>query len=420
MVAIALIDCNNFYASCEQVFDVSLRNRPVIVLSNNDGNVIARNSLAKELGIKMGEPLFQIRHLVQKHNIALLSSNYSLYGDMSDRLMTSLDYYSPEIERYSIDEAFIDLSHVPSVKLTDIGQDIRKSMYQWTGLPVSVGVGSTKVLSKAANYHAKRSKKANGVVSLVESPYVDLALERVPIEEVWGIGPAYSEWLKSKGIYTALSFRDSDERMIRQKMGVVGVRLVHELRGIPCLPLDLCPADPKSITVSRSFPEVVRSLSEIKEALANFTTRAAEKLRRRGMVARTVTVFIATSKFSQEEQYADSKTIELAYATDITTEILSVALRAVELIYREGKSFKKVGVILSGLIPARQLSNRLWDQEHLDKMRRVMEAVDRINTKYGRDTVRFAVMGYKQRWQTRFAFMSPRYTTCWNELMEVP
>jgi DNA polymerase V len=272
---ISLIDCNNFYVSCERVFDGSILHRPVVVLSNNDGCVVSRSNEAKRIGISMGTPLFQIEDIVDRHNVAVFSSNYALYADMSNRVMEAITDFTPDVEIYSIDEAFLELSGIRCRSLTDLGRKIQESVYKLTGIPVSVGIAETKTLAKIANYHAKRSEKAAGVLDLTESPYVAHALMKTPVEEVWGIGRQYKKLLHANGVRTALELRDLDDRWVRGNMTIVGLRLVHELRGMPCLSLEIQPPPKKSITVSRSFAELVGTLPEIKEAVTYYMTRAA-------------------------------------------------------------------------------------------------------------------------------------------------
>ena len=275
----ALADCNNFYASCERVFNPKLAGRPAIVLSNNDGCVVARSNEAKALGIAMGVPAFQIRHLIRKHDVQVFSSNYALYGDLSQRVMETLQQFSPEVEVYSIDEAFLNLSGFTNINLTDYGRRIRATVKQWTGIPVSVGIAETKTLAKIANHVAKRTEGTDGVFDFTAWPDRDSVLARVLVEEVWGIGPNYARLLTQHGITTALGLRDADDHWIQKQMGVVGLRTVHELRGISCLPLEQCPPPKQGITCSRSFGRPVTTLAEMREAVAAYTARAAEKLR---------------------------------------------------------------------------------------------------------------------------------------------
>jgi DNA polymerase V len=417
--SIALIDCNNFYVSCERVFDPSLFNRPVVVLSNNDGCVISRSNEAKRIGISMGVPLFQIEDLISQHNVAFFSSNYALYGDMSRRVMQALSEFSPEVEIYSIDEAFMNLSGIRCESLTELGQKIQKTVYQWTGIPVTVGVAETKTLAKIANGLAKRSEKAAGVLDLTDSPYLPHALAKTPVGEIWGIGRRYKKLLHESGVRTALELKNLDDQWVRGHMTVVGLRLVHELRGIPCLALETQPPAKKSITVSRSFGLPVNNITEIKEAVAFYTKRAGERLRKHGLAAGVITVFLHTNRFSKEPQHYGSITVELAVPTDYTPELLHYALRCAEEAFREEYQYKKAGVMLNELVPAGSPSRSFFNPEVRERMSDLMRVVDRLNGKFGRDTIRFGHERLTARWRTKAEKRSRRYTTQWDEILVV-
>jgi DNA polymerase V len=417
--AIALVDCNNFYVSCERVFQPQLAGRPVIVLSNNDGCVIARSEEAKRLGIKMGTPLFKTQHLIDECGVKVYSSNYALYGDMSQRVMSALQEFTPDVEVYSIDEAFIRLAPTAEIPACKQGQLIRKRVRQWTGVPVSIGIAPTKTLAKIANRLAKKSDEAQGVLDLLPLMERTTALEETQVGDVWGIGPAYAKLLKAAGITTARKLRDADRRWIRQRMTVVGARIVEELRGISCLPFEQCPQQKKSVTCSRSFGVLVESLTELREAVAVYMTRAAERMRKHGMAAGALTVFINTNRFSNEPQYGNAATFELACATDTTDELLTWALKGLEQIYRPGFRYKKAGVMLLDLKPSDRLTARLFGQADYERAQRVMKAVDDINKRLGRDTIRFGIVKPKGRWQTKALRRSRRYTTCLSEVLRV-
>lgn len=416
---IALIDANNFYVSCERVFNAGLYNRPVVVLSNNDGCVISRSNEAKQIGIKMGVPFFQIEDLIARQNVAVFSSNYALYGDMSNRVMEALGEFSPEVEIYSIDEAFINFSGIRCESLTELGRKIQKTVYLWTGIPVSVGIAETKTLAKIANSLAKRSEKAAGVLDLIDSPYLPHALAKTPVEKVWGIGRRYKKLLHANGIRTALELKNLDDRWVRGNMTIVGLRLVQELRGIPCLALETQPLPKKSITVSRSFGQQVVSLSEIKEALTLYVTRAAEKLRKHELAAGVVTVFLHTNRFSRAPQHFGSNTTELAIPTDSTLELLSYARRGAEEAFQEGFQYKKAGVFLNELVPAGSPSHSFWNPDGRERLRDLMRVVDRVNRKWGRDTIHFGKLATSGRWTTKAEKRSPRYTTQWEEVLTI-
>ena len=416
---IALVDVNNFYVSCERVFDPTLTGRPVVVLSNNDGCVIARSEEAKALGIKMGTPLFKARHIVDAHGVAVYSSNYALYGDMSQRVMCALQEFTPEVEIYSIDEAFMRLASEHELTPLVQGRRVRAKVLQWTGVPVSIGIAPTKTLAKLANRRAKRQEAAQGVLDLTPLPEQTQALEATPVGDVWGVGPAYAKLLKAAGITNARQLRGADRRWIRQRMTVVGARIVEELRGISCLPLEQCPPQRKSVTCSRSFGVPVEALEELHAAVAVYLTRAAERMRKHGMAAGALTVFINTNRFSLEPQYGNAATFELASATDTTGELLAWALKGLGQIYRPGFRYKKAGVMLLDLRPTDRLTARLFGQSDYERAQRVMKAVDEINQRLGRDTIRFGVVKPNGRWQTKALRRSRRYTTCLNEVLRV-
>ena len=418
----ALVDCNNFYVSCERVFDAKLAGRPVIVLSNNDGCVVARSQEAKALGVRMGVPLYQIKHLVEANDIKVYSSNYALYSDMSQRVMGILQSFTPDVENYSIDEAFMLLGgrRYSSPRLLDgLGREIRERVRHDTGVPVTIGIAETKTLAKLANHLAKNSKKAGGVLDLTDSPYKEVALDRTPVEEVWGIGPAYLKLLKQKGVLSALHLRDVDVRWARQAMTVVGARVVLELRGVSCLPLESCPPSKKSLTCSRTFGKSTASLSDLREAVAYYATRVAEKLHRGRLVAGVVTVFVQTDRFSGEPQYFNAGTHTLAHPTDSTQEIMRCAMNALERIFREGFNYRKAGVMLNSLSSADQLTLRMPGEERGERFRQVMLAVDQINRKWGRDTIRFAAANPAGDWRTKIERRSPRYTTRLEEVLTI-
>jgi DNA polymerase V len=416
----ALCDCNNFYVSCERVFNAKLVGRPVVVLSNNDGCIVARSEEAKAVGIKMGVPLFRVEQMIDAYDVQVLSSNYALYADMSSRVMSVLNEFTPEIELYSIDEAFLLVDEPRTGSLSDFARTVRQKVYKWTGIPLSIGMAETKTLAKLANQLAKKSGKAGGVLDLSRSPFQDYALECTPVGKLWGIGRQYTKLLHGRGITNARQLRDVDIAWARRALTVVGARIVEELRGHSCLPIESCPPPKKSLTCSRSFGNPVETASALREAVATFTIRVAERLRRNRLAASAITVFAATNRFSKTEPYyADSVTIEMSYPTDATPELLERAAVCAERLYRERHSFKSAGVILNGLIPASPMTIRMQDDERWMKTRRLMRAVDQINTRMGRDTVRFAAEVLKQQWKTKFERRSPRYTTNWKELPAV-
>lgn len=417
--AIALIDANNFYAACERVFDPRLVGRPVVVLSNNDGCVIARSAEAKRAGIRMGVPVYQIEDLLEEQGIIVRSSNYELYGDMSARIMDVLAEFSDELEVYSIDEAFLEIQVSETGDLATLGRRIRDRVRQVTGIPVSVGIAETKTLAKVANHLAKKSSRADFVLDLTGSPWQAEALARMPVGEVWGIGRKHAARLESYGIRTALRLRDADDDWVRKKMSVVGLRTVHELRGIRCLPVGHNPTPRKSVIVSRSFGEPVYELPELRAAIGYYASRAGEKLRRSRMAASVVTVFARTSRFRNEERYSGSLTEELVSATDSTLELVSVTQRLLEAIYRSGFRYKSAGVMLTGLVPPESGSQRLWNAERYRRERGLMNVLDQLNRRMGKDSVRCGLFVSKGKWVSKFGMRSRRCTTNWDELMTV-
>ncbi len=412
----ALVDCNNFYVSCERVFEPKLENRPTVVLSNNDGCVVARSNEAKALGVGMGVPAFEIADLLKKHNVEVFSSNYTLYADMSGRVMQTLSTFTPDIEIYSIDEAFLNLAGF-SCSLADYGRKIQQTVKKWTGLPVTVGIASTKTLAKIANHIAKCSPQAKGVLDLAGSAYLDKALEQIPVEKVWGIGIRSAIKLKRAGFATARDLRDADISWIRSKFGVNGVRTVYELRGICCYQLEDNPPAKKSICVSRMFGRAVETADELKEAIASYASRAGEKLRQKHLAAAAMTVFVTTSRFI-ENRYYNQHTIEFAVATNDTRELIGGALTCIDSLFRKGHQFKKCGIILADLVSEDRVQKSLFDSIDRSKSRRLMQAVDAVNTRLN-CPLHWAAEGLNHPWQVKFKRRSNRCTTRWDELLEV-
>ena len=416
-VAIGLIDANNFYASSEKVFDPGLSGRPVVVLSNNDGCVVARSAEAKQIGIGMGTPVFEVRGLIERYGVKVLSSNYGLYADMSWRFQTALEDFSPDIEHYSIDEVFMKMPLSSRRKLLETGREMRRMVGALTGIPVSVGFAETKTLAKVAIEHAKRSKKAGGVVDLVRSPYTDVALERLPVADVWGVGFRYAGMLEKNGIRTALDLKNADDNWVRKKMTVVGLRTVYELRGIQCIPFEPTPKTKQMLCVSRSFGARTGSLGEIRAAVAFFTAKAAEKLRRNGLVAGRLTVLVATDRFKDDPQYGGSHTLSVAPKSASTIELMELAQRALEKAHRQGFLIRKAGVMLGDLELAGKAGGRLWEQDRYELHGRLMVAVDELNEKYGDGCIRYGIFPDAGIWRTKFEMRSPSYTTDWSQIM---
>ena len=408
---------DNFYVSCERVFQPSLEGRPVVVLSNNDGCVIARSDEAKALGFAMGDPYHLNKEKLTGHDVAVFSSNYALYGDMSRRVMDTLGTFTPEIELYSIDEAFLNLAGLERRGLTGYAHLIRTTVKRDTGIPVSIGIGPTKTLAKIANHLAKARPETGGVFDLTKVD-VDHALASIEVREVWGVGPRWANWLEEQGIATALDLKRSDPKAIRRKMTVVGERLVHELNGRPCLSLELVEPPRQGLTVSRSFGQTLTALQPIKEALVQFVGRAAEKLRRQNLMAGQVLVFVTTNRFSATQPfYANSATVKLPYPTDFTPDLVEAAVQLLERLYRPGFHYQKCGVMLLDLLPATQVQADLFDTRDRAREAWLMRALDSLNADHGARTVRVGNNGGKRpAWAMRQAFRSPRYTTNWREL----
>ncbi len=425
----ALIDCNNFYVSCERVFNPRLKKKPVIVLSNNDGCAVARSNEAKELGIRFGAPAFEIRRLIRKHDIQVFSSNYTLYGDMSRRVMETLSMFTPYMEIYSIDEAFLDLSgfeYFQSFRdsetrdLTGYGKHIRRVVEKWTGIPVSVGFARSKTLAKIANRLAKKSPKAGGVLDLTDSPYLDYALEKTDVEDVWGIGSRYSRFLKSWGIDNARQLRDADINRIRRKMGVVGTRMLQELKGNPCYLLEESLPAKKGITVSRSFKEGIETREELDEAIAAYASRGGEKLRQGKQTAGVIIVFIMTNRF-KDDFYINYETVRLPAPTNDTAELIRYAKKGLRGIFKTGYRYKKAGILFEELRSENRCQRSLFEKRDRVRNRCLMETLDQINRRMGAGTLQHAAVGLQsdQRWKTVFRMRSPAYTTRWEELPEV-
>jgi len=428
MSVFALADCNNFYASCERVFNPDLIGRPLVVLSNNDGCVIARSNEAKALGVAMGEPFFKREGFFKQHGVRVYSSNYALYGDMSQRVMRTLGRFTPELEIYSIDEAFLDLDSFGARDLDDYGREIRRTVRQWTGIPISIGIGPTKTLAKIANRMAKKFPEHQGVFRVPQPvaglprapviPGLDALLDRIDVADVWGVGRRYAIKLERYGIRNARQLKDADEAWVRKKMTIQGLHTVLELRGISCLALELAPPPKKSIMVSRSFGRPVATLTEMREAVAAFAARCAEKLRAQQSRAAFLAVFLMTNPHKDEPQYSNILTARLPVATANTPDLIRLALDCLERIYKDGYSYKKAGVMLSGVEPdaTRQLSLLDPTPRLAARQNDLMRALDSVNAKWGRNTLHYAATGIGRPWQMRQERKSGRFTTCWQEL----
>ncbi len=408
-----LIDCNSFFVSCERVFNPKLWGKPVVVLSSNDGCVVARSKEAKKLGIPMGAPAFEYDKLFKDRGVFVYSSNFTLYGDISQRVMQVLQQFSADFEIYSIDEAFLSIATDDPLSLA---QKIRQTVLRWTGIPVSVGIAPTKTLAKVANHIAKKDEKQNGVYLLEDPKLIDETLAHFPLDDIWGIGRNLSRRLREHAIFTPLQFKNSPDSWIQKRFSVVLLKTALELRGISCLPLDEVEAPNKSITCSRSFGTPVTTLPQLQEAISNYTARAAEKLRQQGLCARYLTVYLTTSPFI-ENRYSNSATLSLPEPTDYTPDLISVSKKGLESIFLPGYSYKKVGVILN------DLSLKSFHQPDLfhssPDRSRAMEVLDQINEAYGRNALQFAAEGIEKPWKMRRSHTSARFTTHWDELLTI-
>ena len=396
---IALIDCNSFYVSCERLFNPKIRKKPVVVLSNNDGCIISRSNEAKALGIKMGEPYFKEKNIIVKNNVQVFSSNYSLYGDISRRVMRTLKRFNSDIEIYSIDEAFLDLSNFSDDEVEDVGHEIRSIVLKWTGIPTSIGIGKTKTLSKVANHIAKT--KQSGVTSFIGIENIDPILEKVEINNVWGVGKQLTKFYHQNGIYNAKQLKNKSNTWIKKSSSVLSSKTAMELRGIPCIDLETTNSKRKSCVVSRSFGQKVESFQELKEAIAGYSLNASEKIRSESLVTKSITVFIRTSPFqSRFGYYSNSKIIDFPIATNNSIEIVKAAISGLETIFQNGYRYQKAGVQLSGLSDSSDGKN-LFSSERDEKINSLMKSIDNTNYRYGRSTLSLASAGVHKKWNTR-------------------
>ncbi|RYC70064.1 Y-family DNA polymerase [Spirosoma sordidisoli] len=425
---LALVDCNNFYVSCQRSFDPSLYGKAVVVLSNNDGCVIARSNEAKAIPIKMGAPHFQLTELIEQHQVRVFSSNYTLYGDMSARVMAILNRFVEEVEIYSIDEAFLNLDGYERIypDLQQFAHTLCATVDQWTRIPVSIGIAPTKTLTKIANYYAKRQVEHNGVLLLNTPEKITAALADFDVADLWGIGWRYAGMLKRNGIRTAAQFAALPDDWINANLTVNGLRLAYELRGMPCKLLELEAAPKQTICTAPSFGKLIPDLATITEALTTHVSRAAEKLRKQDSAACALTIFLHTNRFRRTpgnglpaKQYTNSRTAILPHATSSTPELVRYAQAALQAIYAFGYEYQKVGVILSGLVPAGHRQQALFTDAPDQRLSSLSKVVDKINHRHGRDRVRLASAGYSPEWHHKRQWISPNYTTRWKEILSV-
>lgn len=417
-----LLDCNNFFVSCQRVFRPDLKRRAVVVLSNNDGCVIARSNEVKALGIAMGAPYFQILDKIKRHNIEVFSSNFSLYGDMSHRVMQILEELCPRVEIYSIDEAFLDLAGMED--LNGFACSVRDKVYQWTGIPNSIGVAPTKTLAKLANHWAKKNTSFQGVCVLDTPEKIDEALFHVNVDDIWGIGRRMGQKLYSAGIYTGADLKGVDRSWMRRHFTVVGERLLLELQGISCLPLDEASVPKKSIQVSRSFSNQITTYEDLRQMVSSYIMRACEKLRHSGQKARCLMVYIRTNKFRPNDpQYAQTGVIELPQASDDDRILIQAAHAILQRIYRSDHRYHKAGVTLADFCPRQDVQKSLFPISQVyqeeEKQTALFQAVDQINHRYGKGTVVLGACGVNLHWRDRKQKTSKRYTTHWDQLVVV-
>ncbi len=414
---IALIDANSFYASCERVFRPELNEKPVGVLSNNDGCMIALSREMKALGMTLGAPYHLNRQLLEQPDVTVFSSNYELYGEISERVMRTLEYFSPLVEAYSIDEAFIDLSHVPRSELMQVGQTIRNTILKWTGIPVGVGIASTKTLAKLAN---KLSKKHDGVCSLLDESNLDAILRTLPVTDVWGVSRRLLPKLSQRQIESVWDLKNASEDWILKTFSVTTMRTVLELRGIACLPLTRESKPKNTIMNTRSFGAYVTDFETMRAAVTYHTSRGAEEMRGQRLCAKALQVFIRTNKNRPDRpQYHASQTIAFLTPSDYTPTLVKAAIRGLEAIWRPGYDYNKTGVILTELVPEGARQRSLLEDFEDDRSDQLMATVDRINRNMGKGTVRLGAEGFKNTWAMRRNFKSPSYTTDIHQVLQV-
>jgi len=413
---IALVDCNSFYVSCERLFNPSINKKPVVVLSSNDGCVISRSTEAKILGIKMGEPYFKVKKIVKENDVKIFSTNFALYGDISRRVMKTLKQFSPQMEIYSIDESFLDLSSVKNEDLLEHGYKIRKTVLKWTGIPTSIGIGATKTLSKAANYIAKKEK--SGVIDLVNPEKIDELLSKIKINNVWGVGRQLTKFYIKNGINTAYDLKNMHNGWIKKNTNVFGSRTAMELRGFSCVSLEPYEEKRKNCCVSRSFGRKVTKLEELSESITTHCLNAAEKIRLDNQTTKRITVFIRTSPFQKNKNYyANSKDIDLPIRTNDSIELVKQALIALKYIYKKGYRYQKVGIILSKLNDIDIYKKNLFSSINSEEKRiKLMKAIDYTNIKYGRHALSIAQSGLKKKWNIKRQHSSKIDTACFDSL----
>jgi DNA polymerase V len=424
----AIVDCNSFYCSCERLFQPALMKKPVIVLSNNDGCIISRTDEAKNLGVEMAGPYFKAKPLIRQFDIATFSSNYHLYGDLSMRVMDSLRELVGDhrVEVYSVDEAFLDLDMIPPEHLLQMARATRETVEQWTGISVSVGVAPTKVLAKVANRVSKKNKQVTGCVTVLDTEEkIAQALQDTPVGDVWGVGRQYARKLREQwSIYDALQLRDMGEEFGKNYLGgVTGSRLIRELQGIESIDMEEPLVTKKMIATTRMFGQPVTAVQDIREAVATYTSRAAEKLRRQHCVAGMVSVFVVPKEETYAANFHHGPSVEehvsLPIATSSTHELIKPAMQLVEQIFENGRVYKKAGVMLSALVPDNSIQSNLFLAKEKNESKKLMDMLDNVNFSMRDDVLKFASSGTARDWKMRQELRSPRYTTRWDELRTV-
>jgi DNA polymerase V len=417
---IALVDCNNFYASCERVFKPSLNGHPVVVLSNNDGCVIARSEEAKTLGIEMGAPAFMIEHFLATNNVSVFSSNYTLYGDLSDRVMFTLSSFADKVELYSIDEAFLDLTSFTYTNLTGYARQIKETITRNIGIPVSIGIAPTKTLAKMANRYIKKVNKDFGVYCLDTPNKIKEVLEFTLVGDIWGIGPQHKKKLLSNNIKTAFDLTKISADWMRKNMTVVGERLLNELKGISCIDWEELPPPKKAICTARSFGKLLSSKKDVGEAVANYAANCASKLRMQKSCTGLLHIFLQTNIHRKEDkQYFRSINVVLPEQTNSSNVLIEYAMKGFDIIYKEGFNFKKAGILVLDLIPENSFQHNLFESENKVRNIKIMKSLDGINKYFGKDLIKFATQGYQRNWKLRQEKLSPCYTTNINQVLTI-
>jgi DNA polymerase V len=416
----ALVDCNNFYVSCERLFNPKLEGKPVIVLSNNDGCAVSRSEEAKALGIQMATPAFLIKDVIEKNEVAVFSSNYTLYGDISERVMKTLETFVPRLEFYSIDEAFLDMHNLDYQDLLELGLRIKNTIMQNIGIPVSVGIAPTKTLAKMANRYAKKYHRQTGVFWAANDDMLREMLAATNVGDIWGIGRQYALFLSRHGFKTALDLISAPEQWVKKNMTVVVQRLFNELKGIPAIAWEFKPPAKKNICTSKSFGKLQTKKEDIKEALCNYAANCALKLRQQNSCCRSINVFLQTNLHrTQDKQYSRSITIDLESPSNFTGEIIKYAIKGLDIIFKDGYNYLKCGVIAVDIVPDEKVQASMFDPSDRKKNKTIMEAMDKVNKTLGKEIVRLSVQGFEKRYRLKTEYLSAHYTTDINQILKV-